>query len=324
MCKIILVLTNFFDPTSDLVIKRIDERGLGKVVRFHPEEIVNNNNVYVRNKDDCVRIITSKLSFSAKDVGSVWYRRPSFPKIKSKEEEVSRYEELEFRALVEGLYGTLDNARWYSDDYSMQRASNKLHQIRVASRLGFNVPQTIICHNDLEVIKNINPIDYIVKPLNPSNCVAKNSDFQACLNTIAFSKELLDWYVNLEQKFPIFLQKKIIKNKELRVTVIGKDIVAVAIDTKNAEAIDTRASWENSEHYLTDISDDLKDKILSFQKYFNLNYGAFDFIVDNDNVCWFLECNPAGQFAWIDFKVEEAGLIDLMAEHLALKREALV
>ena len=71
MCKIILVLTNFFDPTSDLVIKRIDERGLGKVVRFHPEEIVNNNNVYVRNKDDFVRIITSKLSFSAKDVGSV-------------------------------------------------------------------------------------------------------------------------------------------------------------------------------------------------------------------------------------------------------------
>ena len=187
MCKIILVLTNFFDPTSDLVIKRIDERGLGKVVRFHPEEIVNNNNVYVRNKDDCVRIITSKLSFSAKDVGSVWYRRPSFPKIKSKEEEVSRYEELEFRALVEGLYGTLDNARWYSDDYSMQRASNKLHQIRVASRLGVNVPQTIICHNDLEVIKNINPSDYIVKPLNPSNCVAKNSDFQACLNTIPFS-----------------------------------------------------------------------------------------------------------------------------------------
>ena len=107
-------------------------------------------------------------------------------------------------------------------------------------------------------------------------------------------------------------------------TVIGKDIVAVAIDTKNVETIDTRASWENSEHYLTDISDDLKDKILSFQKYFNLNYGAFDFIVDNDNVCWFLECNPAGQFAWIDFKVEEAGLIDLMAEHLALKREALV
>ena len=28
--------------------------------------------------------------------------------------------------------------------------------------------------------------------------------------------------------------------------------------------------------------------------------------------------------AWIDFKVEEAGLVDLMAEHLALKREALV
>ena len=47
MRKIILVLTNFFDPTSDLVIKRIEERGLGKVVRFHPEEMMDNNKVYV-------------------------------------------------------------------------------------------------------------------------------------------------------------------------------------------------------------------------------------------------------------------------------------
>ena len=324
MRKIILVLTNFFDPTSDLVIKRIEERGLGKVVRFHPEEMMDNNKVYVCNKDDRVRIISSELSFSTQDVGAVWYRRPRFPKVVAKEDEVTRYEELEFKGLIEGLYGILDNARWYSDDYSMQRASNKLHQIRVASRLGFSVPKTIICHNDLEILKNINPCDYVVKPLNPSNCLAKNSNVQACLCTIAFSKELLLWYSNLEQKFPIFLQQKITKKKELRVTVIGKDIVTVAIDTKNTKTIDTRASWENAEHYLTDISSDLKDKILSFQKYFNLNYGAFDFIVDSDDVCWFLECNPAGQFAWIDFKVDNANLVDLMAEHLALKRESLV
>jgi hypothetical protein len=30
-----------------------------------------------------------------------------------------------------------------------------------------------------------------------------------------------------------------------------------------------------------------------------LHYGRFDFIVDDD-AWWFLECNPNGQYGWLD------------------------
>lgn len=33
-----------------------------------------------------------------------------------------------------------------------------------------------------------------------------------------------------------------------------------------------------------------------------LRYGAFDFRVDRDGAPWFLECNPEGQYLWIEIE----------------------
>ena len=33
-----------------------------------------------------------------------------------------------------------------------------------------------------------------------------------------------------------------------------------------------------------------------------LRYGAFDFRVDPDGAPWFLECNPEGQYLWIEIE----------------------
>lgn len=38
---------------------------------------------------------------------------------------------------------------------------------------------------------------------------------------------------------------------------------------------------------------------------FGLNYGAFDFVIRPDGGWVFLECNPGGQYAWIE---EEIGV----------------
>jgi hypothetical protein len=32
----------------------------------------------------------------------------------------------------------------------------------------------------------------------------------------------------------------------------------------------------------------------------DLVYGAFDFALDADGTWWFLECNPSGQFLWME------------------------
>lgn len=120
------------------------------------------------------------------------------------------------------------------------------------------------------------------------------------------------------------LQKEIKKQLEYRVTVIGADIISIAIDTKQCEYVDTREYWKSSKHLMIDLPSKLKEKIIEFQKFYGLNYGAFDFIEDEQGVFWFLECNPVGQFAWIDFKMSNVNIVKNMVEHLILEKEPLL
>ena len=60
-----------------------------------------------------------------------------------------------------------------------------------------------------------------------------------------------------------------------------------------------------------------------YLRHMGLNFGAFDFIVDNNGQWWFLECNPNGQWLWMEFA---AGLplSETMARSLALELPPLV
>ncbi|HFS6859502.1 TPA: hypothetical protein ACH1JJ_003587, partial [Klebsiella pneumoniae] len=44
----------------------------------------------------------------------------------------------------------------------------------------------------------------------------------------------------------------------------------------------------------------LSSKCIDLVESLNLRFGAIDFICDEDDVFWFLEINPNGQWAWIE------------------------
>ena len=50
---------------------------------------------------------------------------------------------------------------------------------------------------------------------------------------------------------------------------------------------------------------EIEVKCLQFLKYFDLNFGCFDFIIDENGNFHFLECNTNGQWMWLE---EEADL----------------
>ncbi|MGI0134661.1 MAG: hypothetical protein ACREBW_06870 [Candidatus Micrarchaeaceae archaeon] len=45
---------------------------------------------------------------------------------------------------------------------------------------------------------------------------------------------------------------------------------------------------------------DVNAKITKFMRMLNLSFGALDFIVDHNEVWWFLEVNTNGQWLWIE------------------------
>ena len=63
--------------------------------------------------------------------------------------------------------------------------------------------------------------------------------------------------------------------------------------------------------------------VIKYLKWMGLNFGAFDFSVDKKGHWYFLECNPNGQWLWIEIKTG-LNLAQTFAEHLALQRPPLV
>ena len=102
-----------------------------------------------------------------------------------------------------------------------------------------------------------------------------------------------------------FLQNYVDKLYELRITVCCEDIVACKIDSQIQKDDTGKIDWRQGyghdlKHEIVTLPEDIQTFCREFLKRMNLNFGCFDFIVTPENKYVFLECNPNGQWMWIE------------------------
>lgn len=101
---------------------------------------------------------------------------------------------------------------------------------------------------------------------------------------------------------PIMLQQRVPKDHELRVVATQDDYRAYAINSQEHEL--TALDWRHGTRLLTFDRVQLPSPIIvGLQKFLRAtyrDYGSFDLIVDPDGGFWFLECNPDGQWGWME------------------------
>ncbi len=124
---------------------------------------------------------------------------------------------------------------------------------------------------------------------------------------------------------PCFLQEYIDKKYDVRVTVMGQTVFTVAIKPpeKDEEVVDWRKHTLEMNHEVIACPPSISNAIMAFMKHMGLNFGAFDFAVDRSGGWYFLECNPNGQWLWIEIKTG-LKMAETFAEHLALQRPPLI
>jgi hypothetical protein len=108
---------------------------------------------------------------------------------------------------------------------------------------------------------------------------------------------------------PCLFQEYVEKAFEVRMTIIGTRIFPVRIESQHvdgSEIVDWRR-YAASPPYgqFVDPPQPVIDASMRLMKELNINYGAFDFVVDKVGQWLFLEVNPVGQFMWI---AEQLGL----------------
>ena len=186
-------------------------------------------------------------------------------------------------------------ARWLNNPLRVQVAESKLDQLAVAARIGFDVPRTLLTCDRREAeafVTHTGPC--VIKSL--TTAFWEFSDQSFVFTTHA--EEALAADEPAWNSQPVFVQERIDGAEDARLLWI--DGVALGA-CRQRDELDWRtrpdAPWSP---WVPDPATVAKAR--GYVEEFALDYGAFDFILGSDAHAEpvFLECNPAGEFGFLD------------------------
>ena len=205
------------------------------------------------------------------------------------------------------LYAVLQDALWVSDRFAIERAEHKMYQLQVAKRVGLNVPATTITSSPEDARSFIQEQGGgIVKKL--SGRLAADERGPLILYAQRVTADDPAQYEGLHLAPSIF-QQTINPGFDIRVTVVGNMVFAAKVLLEGVSESNIR-DWhighqEGSirlEEYK--LPKDVAQRCVQLVKDMGLQFGALDFVQDQEGKIWFIEINPNGQWAFVE---EETG-----------------
>jgi glutathione synthase/RimK-type ligase-like ATP-grasp enzyme len=286
--KTIFILTSSYDLTTDFIINKY--RDLIPLFRFNLDRY-EQYKVSVRN--DIITISDSQNRKCYFDENTtILFRKPSLPNYEL-DQPVLEFCHKEIYSQLEGIIESHEGII-VDKPCKLRRANNKVLQLKLAQKVGLNVPESFITNNCSDILSNKDRLDFIIKPISIGKIVQKEtSQF--------IQTELLDASDTLANLSycPSYFQEYKAKDYELRITIVGDRLFPVRIDSPNN--VDWRKTKKNK-YSCTTIPDEITNKALMLMKELGLKFGAFDFIVNNGKY-FFLEINPNGQWLWLEQKL---------------------
>lgn len=243
---------------------------------------------------------------------SVWYRQPVFLR-NTPSRGLSIQEQLErsqWMAFLRGL-SVFDSVAWMNRPQSTYLAESKPYQLRIANRIGFAVPATLVT-NDVSAIQALFSEAVVIKSVD-TLLIRDGDDCLFPYTTVSQSSLISDH--NLASA-PVLAQTYLRNKIDLRVTVVGERVFAVKI-LRNGCGIEgdwRRHPRESLQFVDAELDDATVNRCLALVQRLGLVFGAIDLIEDNDGI-HFIEINPTGEWAWLSSS--ERPIDSAIAEWLA-------
>lgn len=279
-------------------------------IRINTEDIATNLRFTIRpdTGESLIQVLDSNRSFSLDQITSVWYRKPEPANLEhlALTDATLDYVEAEFNEILMGIYAVLHDRLWINDPFETRLAQRKLLQLKIAREVGFRIPKTLVSNDETRVLSfaRENGWDLALKSLgalNVTNYQGERAAQQFGIFTRRINQEELMAVKSTISNLPTQYQSYIKKKFELRITCVGNQIFGCKIDSQSSEKNkeDMRFDLQSAKHEVFDCGD-IADKLLSYLNYFNLNFGCFDIAVDENDEYVFFECNPNGQWLWVE------------------------
>ncbi|WP_031066369.1 ATP-grasp ribosomal peptide maturase [Streptomyces sp. NRRL WC-3742] len=291
----VLVSTEAEDPTADLVIAELNRRRV-PVLRFDPGRDFPTRATLAASITAGGWSGSLTVDGRAADLSRVralYHRRPN-PYAPEGDHRADRFAAQENRRGLGGVLGALPGCLYLSHPQVIARAEYKPAQLAVAARLGLPVPATLITNNPTEAKLFAAAQPTIYKPLH-AGAYHVDGEPAGIWAAPVEPGELTDAVSNCAH----LLQAQVPKSGDVRAVVVG-DQVFCALITGPSGVLDWRSEYGNLTYEPVDCPAPVRAALLRFLGEFGLSFGAFDFAVTAEGEWWFLECNPNGQWAWLE------------------------
>ena len=242
-------------------------------------------------------------SISTEQVQAVWLRRIWEPKLSA--DLAPKFREAcirESQATLNGFWDSLRNAHWVDNLECINAANDKLRQLRVATEVGFVIPQTLVTNKAESAKEFFHQVNgkMVSKLLTPLSRTMESTSF-FFYTSVVKEEDLQD--AESLRYCPMVFQEQIPKQWELRVVYVNGKVFVGALDASiyNTSKVDWRKPgvdvgvWQ---HY--DLPEQVLRRLQIFMDKLGLLFGALDFIVTPSGEYVFLEVNPIGEWGMLE------------------------
>lgn len=294
----LLILTSDKDLAADFLIVHLIKKGL-PYFRLNAEELHRAHAIY---RHDGSSLSHHGQTIDTEQIHAVWYRRAICPRVPETLPVSQRHFAAgEARHFWQGLLLGL-NAIWVNPIDKVSVAEHKLHQLRIARKIGFNLPNTIVSRDAAALRKFSQDFTSVVcKPIYHGLFVDETGRYSSYTRRIEDS-DLSD--SEAISTGPVLLQQEIQRISDIRVTIIGDRCFSVRIESDDPCVVDWRKPSGTLRYRAFELDKEIERKCREMLDHLGLLYGAFDFIESKSGDLFFLEVNPTGEWAWLEDTLE--------------------
>lgn len=309
MRRRVLVVSNPEDEHTKRVVSQIAALGTEPVV-FFPELLGSSLHLGIAfrqdNEGSAVSLSCDAGELDLRSVSAIWYRRPRPVLLGGWDvtQEGAEFAGDEWRAALEGTYALLEAPLWVSHPDRQRDASRKPLQLALARRVGFLIPRTLITNSLPRARAFVEECNggVVVKATGSGWVYSEERGEIVYVLTNRVTSTDLGEADDFEMA-PVTVQEEIAKDYEVRVNVVGQEVLAIRIDSQKSEV--SQVDWrrydlENTPYESYKLPESAERQCLRLTQSLGLEFGAIDLVRRPDGQYVFLEINPNGQFLWAE------------------------
>lgn len=232
---------------------------------------------------------------------AIWWRRPRpfvlHPEIADGPHATFAYSES--TEAFAGLWQSLDVA-WINHPAAEETAARKVYQLRTAQDVGLEIPRTLITNDPAEARAFIDVLGHELTVYKAFLPTADDWRETRILRLEEVSQ------IESVRYAPVIFQEYVPAGVDLRVTVVGDEILAAAIHSQQTSyQVDYRMDLGRARVEPFQLTQGIRDRVHALMTRLGLVYGAVDMRLTPDGRHVFLEINPSGEWLFVE---ERTGL----------------